>query len=273
MAVASMWNVTSINGRSNTSAKSKLQSGGSILSCSLGHGHPAFIEILAYAGFDAVTLDREHGAIGISEMEHLLMASRAVGITPFWRIGQFDTSELKRAMDVGYTHFVVPHIRNADDAERVIRATHYAPLGSRGVGPGRPIRFGLDSPADYFVHANDEMLVALMIEEPSAVDAIEDILSVDGVQLVQMGFWDLSVAYGVPFQERHPRLVEATERVLEAAKLRGVWVGVPPVSPEDMAHWEGKGARYFEVASAAGLLAHAAKECARNYGTHLPATS
>ena len=267
-----MWNVKALDPSANcmSDAKSKLKSGRSILSCSLGYGHPIFVEILAYAGFDAVTLDREHGAIGVHEMEHLLLASRGTGITPFWRIGQFDTSELKRAMDVGYTHFVVPHIRNADQAEQVMSATKYAPRGTRGVGPGRSIRFGLDSPAEYFQRANDEILVALMIEEPSAVDAIEEIVSIDGVQLVQMGFWDLSVAYGVPFQERHPRLVEATERVLQAAKSRGVWVGIPPVSPEDMAYWEEKGARYFEVASAAGLLAHAARECAKNYASHTP---
>jgi 4-hydroxy-2-oxoheptanedioate aldolase len=247
------------------SAKQKLREGRSIRSCSLGIPHPALIEILGNAGFDAVTLDNEHSASGLDVMEFLLLASRAAGITPFWRFGKFDHAELNRALDVGFTHFVVPHIRTPEDAENVVRATRYPPRGTRGVGPARAIRFGVDDPRTYFETADREILVALMIEEPEAVDAIHEIASVEGVELVQVGFWDLSVRYGVPFEERHPRLIQAAERVLEASLPRGIWVGIPPVCPEDLAHWEARGARYFECASATGLFAQAAHACLREY--------
>lgn len=240
--------------------------GRSIRSCSLGIPHPTLIEIIGNAGFDAVTLDCEHSAMGVDLMEFLLLASHAVGITPFWRIGKFDHSELNRALDVGYTHFVVAHIRSPEEAERVVDSTRYPPRGTRGVGPGRSVRYGLDDPRAYFDRADREILVALMIEEPEAVDAIDEIVAVDGVELVQLGFWDLSARYGLPFEERHPRLIKAAERVLEASLRRNVWVGVPPVCPEDLSNWEAKGARYFECASAVGLFAQAAHSCVLQYG-------
>lgn len=249
-----------------SSAKQKLTAGSTIRSCSLGIPHPTLIEIIGNAGFDAVTLDCEHSATGVDLMEFLLLASHAAGVTPFWRLGKFNDAELNRALDVGYTHFVVAHVRTPEDAERVIRSTRYPPKGTRGVGPARTIRYGIDDPRDYFVKAERDILVALMIEEPEAVEAIDEIVSVEGVELVQLGFWDLSVRYGLPFEERHPRLVEATERVLEAALRRDVWVGIPPVSPDDLSHWEAKGARYFECASATGLFAQAAHSCVREYG-------
>lgn len=246
-------------------AKEKLRQDRSLLVCSDGIAHPAVIDILGYAGFDCVELDREHGLIGLETMEWLLLACRAAGITPFWRTGKFDEAEMKHALDVGFTSFIVPHIRNAAEVECVLRATKYAPRGQRGVGPGRPICYGLDDPLTYYKSADEDILVGFMIEDPEAVADIENIVAVDGVELVQIGFWDLSVAYGLPFQLRHPRLVEAAEKVLRAAKSRGVAVGIPPVSPEDMRHWQGKGARYFEVASAGGLLAAAARSCIQNY--------
>jgi 2-keto-3-deoxy-L-rhamnonate aldolase RhmA len=248
------------------SAKEKLMAGRSIRSCSLGIPHPALIEILGNAGFDAVTLDCEHSAIGVDVMEFLLLASRAAGVTPFWRIGKFNDAELNRALDVGYTHFVVAHISSPEDAERVVRSTRYPPRGTRGVGPARATRYGMDDPREYFSRAESEILVALMIEEPEAVDTIDEIVAVDGVELVQLGFWDLSVRYGLPFQERHPRLIEAAQRVLDASLRRNVWVGVPPVCPEDLSEWEAKGARYFECASATGLFAQAAHTCVLQYG-------
>lgn len=258
-----------INTMHGNQAKAKLRSGESLRCCTLGIPHPAMVEILSYAGFECVELDREHSAIGIEAMEELLLACRAVSITPFWRCGRPDETELRQALDMGYTSFVVPHIHNAAEVQQVLRSVWYAPRGTRGVGPGRPIRFGLDDPVEYVQRANDDVLIAFMIEEPEAVESIDEIVAVDGVELVQIGFWDLSVAYGLPIQERHPRLVEAAERVLEAAKKRGVWVGIPPTSPADMAHWEEKGARFFEIGSAAGLLASAARECVLKYTTCL----
>ena len=246
-------------------AKEKLKLDQSLLVCSTGVAHPAVIEMLGIAGFDCLELDREHEAIDRESMEWLLMACRAVGITPFWRMGKFDEAEMKVALDTGFTSFIIPHIKSAKEAEQVIRASRYFPRGCRGVGPGRPIRYGLDDPNLYVQESDRDLLIGLMIEELEAVDDIENIVAVEGVELVQIGFWDLSVASGLGIQTRHPRLVEAAEKVLEAARRRGVWVGIPPDSPEDKRLWERKGARYFEMASVTGLLTAAARDAVRAY--------
>jgi 2-keto-3-deoxy-L-rhamnonate aldolase RhmA len=246
-------------------AKQKLSEDRPLLVCSVGIAHPTVIDALGYAGFDCVELDREHGAIGVEAMEWLLSNCRAAGMEPFWRMGKFDEAEMKCALDMGYSSFIIPHSRSAADVERAVAATRYAPRGRRGVGAGRPIRFGLDDPVPYIQRAHEDLMVGFMIEEPEAVEDIEKIVSIEGVGMVQLGFWDLSVAYGLPIQERHPRLVSAATKVLEAARRRGVAVGIPPVSAEDMQHWQQRGARYFEVSSAAGLLSRAAQNCVREY--------
>jgi 4-hydroxy-2-oxoheptanedioate aldolase len=246
-------------------AKRKLEQDRSLLVCSVGVAHPTVIDVLGYAGFDCFELDREHGAIGVETMEWLLASCRAAGMEPFWRMGKFDEAEVKCALDMGYNSFIIPHVRGAADVERAVAATRYAPRGRRGVGAGRPIRFGLDDPVSYIETAHEDLMVGFMIEEPEAVEEIEKIVQVEGVGMVQLGFWDLSVAYGLPIQQRHSRLVEAADRVLKAARRHGVTVGIPPVSAEDMQYWQGRGARYFEVSSAAGLLGKAAQECVREY--------
>jgi len=246
-------------------AKQKLRENRSLLVCSVGVAHPAVIDALGFAGFDCVELDREHEAIGIEAMEWLLSTCRAAGMEPFWRTGQFDPAEMTHALDIGYNSFIIPHVRGAADVERAMAASLYPPRGRRGVGPGRPIRYGLDDPVSYIKNAHDDLLVGFMIEEPEAVEHIDEIVAVEGVGMVQVGFWDLSVAYGLPIQERHPRLVEAASRVLDAGRKRGVPVGIPPVSPEDMHHWQERGARYFEVSSVTGLLTKAGVDCVRGY--------
>jgi 4-hydroxy-2-oxoheptanedioate aldolase len=184
-------------------------------------------------------------------------------------VGRFDEAEFRRALDVGYQSFIVPHIRNAAQVEEVIRATRYHPRGCRGVGPGRPIRFGLDDPLEYSRRAEEGILIGFMIEHVEAVEDIANIVAVDGVELVHLGMWDLSMSYGLPFQERHPCLKDAAARVLDAAQARGVWTGIPPVSPEDMSYWESRGMRFFEVGSATGLLATAARSCAERFSSRL----
>lgn len=253
-------------------AKEKLKLDQSLLSGNVGIGHPAVIEILGNAGYDCVELDREHGLISVETMEWLLMACRAAGITPFWRMGKFDPAEMKIALDNGFTSFIIPHIKNAADAERIVEATRYGPRGNRGVGPARPIRYGMDDPNTYLEESERDLLIGVMIEEPEAVEDIENIVQVEGIHLVQVGFWDLSVAYGLGIQERHPRLVEAAERVLSAGLRHHKWVGIPPVSPEDKEHWEEMGARYFEVSTAAGLLSQAACSTVKQYRSRALAT-
>jgi 4-hydroxy-2-oxoheptanedioate aldolase len=252
-------------------AKQKFRNGSSLLVCSVGIAHPVVIDALGFGGFDVVELDREHGAIGVETMEWLLASCRAAGMEPFWRMGKFDEAEMKCALDMGYNSFIIPHVRGAADVERAVGASRYAPRGRRGVGAGRPIRFGLEDPVSYIEKADEDLMVGFMIEEPEAVEDIEKIAAVEGVGLIQVGFWDLSVAYGVPIQERHPRLVAAASKVLEAGLKHGVCVGIPPVSAEDMRHWQERGARYFEVSSAAGLLSRGARDCVREYSGARPA--
>ncbi len=244
--------------------KERLRNKETLLTALLSIPHPAIVESFAYSGVDCLELDSEHSALDNQTMEWLLLACHSAGIAPFWR-SRFDDARVTIAMDLGFTNFIFPHIRTAAEADHILKACRYRPRGTRGVGPGRPIRYGLANPAEYIRRDDRDILIGFMIEDPEAVENIDEIVSVEGVELVQVGFWDLSVGYGLPIEERHPKLIAAAERVLEAGLRKGVTVAIPPVSPEDMRHWQAKGARYFEITTDLGLFARAASNCVRDF--------
>lgn len=241
-------------------AKEKLSRQESLFAAALTIPHPAVVDIFGYAGVDCLELDAEHSPLSDQSMEWLMVACQRAGIAPIWR-GRFDEARVTIALDLGFTNFIFPHIRTRLDAERALASCSYRPDGCRGVGPGRPIRFGLDPAANYIRRNGDDLLIGLMIEDPEAVENIEEIVQVGGIGFVQVGFWDLSVGYGLPIEERHPKLIAAAERVLAAGLRHNVAVGIPPVSPDDLSFWYGKGARFFELASDTSLLARAAENC------------
>lgn len=156
---------------------------------------------------------------------------------------------------IGSDGILVPHVKSAQQARAVVEAARYAPLGHRGLGPGRPIRFGLSDPGEYVAHANEQTVVAVMIEDQEAVENIEAIAAVDGIDVFNIGTWDLSNSLGVPLDTRHPKLMDAITRILAAAKAHGIAAGVPPESPEEVSALTKLGCQFFESCSAQGVLA------------------
>ncbi len=240
--------------------RKRIKGGESLLGCAVGIAHPIAVEIAGYAGFDFVFLDTEHSALGVTAIESMILAARVGEVASIYRVRQLDPSAIGRALDIGADGVLVPHIRNADQARTVVDAARYAPIGRRGVGPGRPIRFGLTDTSDYLAEANERTVVAFMIEDREAVENIEEISAVEGIDVFNIGTCDLSNSLGVPFQTRHQKVMTAINRIVEVAGANNIAVGVPPESAEEVAELKEIGCSFFECCSAQGVLAEGLRQ-------------
>ena len=179
-------------------------------------GHPDITEWLSRLGFDWILLDAEHGPLGFETMQTMMQAMRGTDCVPIVRPQWNDPVVIKRVLDIGAYGLLVPWVNTKQEAEAVVRACKYPPEGLRGYGPRRVAM--LDP--DYYRTANDELLISVQIETQTALDNIDDILSVEGIDACYIGPYDLScsLGFGIPPKWEEPRYLAAFDRVLASAK-------------------------------------------------------
>ena len=194
-------------------------------------GHPAVAEIFAEAGFDWIAADCEHSDIGLPEFTALARAMHGRGPAPFVRVRENAALDIRQALDMGAAGVIVPLVNSADEARRAVRAAKYPPLGERGYAFSRANAHGRDFDA-YSAGANDRTAVVVMIESRTAVENIDEILDVDGVDGVFIGPYDMSGSYGVAGDTRGRVVTQACERVLKAAEAAGKSAGLHVVLPD-----------------------------------------
>jgi 2-dehydro-3-deoxyglucarate aldolase len=211
--------------------KQKLRDGRPTIGSWIMIGDLASAEIMADAGFDWITVDMEHTSITYEILPMLLAGIRAHGPEAFVRIEDNNPVVIKRVLDCGAGGIIVPLVNNGTEAEAAVAAAKYPPNGVRGVSLGRASGYG-NNFEDYFNSINDEVIVLAQIEHYLAVDKIEEIVSVEGLDGVFLGPYDLSGSMGIVAQFDHPRMAEARKRVLGAAGRAGKAVGIHEVRPE-----------------------------------------
>jgi 2-keto-3-deoxy-L-rhamnonate aldolase RhmA len=193
-------------------------------------GHVSIAEILAAAGFDWVVVETEHTAIDVSEVLRLLIAIEGRGAVPLVRLAWNDPIQAKAVMDSGAAGVIVPMVNSKEEAELAVKSVKYPPDGFRGVGLARAQGYGVDFD-DYMANANQDGLLMLQIEHIDAVNKIEDILSVPGIDGTYIGPYDLSCSMGLPGQLDHPDVEAAKQKVLEATRRKGLAPGIHLVHP------------------------------------------
>ena len=196
----------------------------------LSMAHPSIAEILAMAGYDWVVIETEHTAIDVSEVLRLIIAIEQRGSIPLVRLAWIDPIQAKAVLDSGAAGVIVPMVNTKSDAELVVKMTKYPPLGYRGVGLARAQGYGVDFDK-YVNHANDDTLVIVQIVHIDAVNNIDEILSVPGIDGTFIGPYDLSMSLGVPGQLTHPDVIAAKEKVLKATLKHGLTAGIHLVQP------------------------------------------
>ena len=206
--------------------KAKLKAGKPALGVSLSVMNPELIRTISNSGFDWVLYDTEHGPWSIETVNDMIQGTRGSVASPIIRVVWNDVNAIKRALDTGTFGIIVPWVSSKEDAERAVRYSRYPPEGLRGFGPGRAARAWGITWEEYVELADDEILVVVQIEREEAVERIEEIVSVDGVDATWLGPGDLSASMGLIGQFFHPKVLKAMERMVEACEDAGIAPGI-----------------------------------------------
>ena len=150
-------------------------------------------ELVGASGFDAVVIDCQHGMAGHAQMLAMLQALSHTAAVPLVRVSQNNLAEINRALDAGAYGVICPMVNTREDAQNLVAWTHYAPKGTRSFSPVRAVLY---SGADYAVHANETIVTFAMIETAQALDNLDSILSVEGLDAIYIGPSDLSLSLG-----------------------------------------------------------------------------
>jgi 4-hydroxy-2-oxoheptanedioate aldolase len=218
------------------------------------------VQALARTGVDWLMLDTEHAPVGIESVAAMVAATGGTPATPIVRVPAARPELVKPVLDCGALGVVFPQIASREEAEAAVQTVRYAPTGQRGYGPTyAALRWGLTN-LDYLRAANDAVLSVVLIESPAGVDALDDILTVDGLDVVAVARGDLSQSLGVAGQFDHPRLREVVARAEAKILAHGkVALGGIAFSPEDARAMIARGHRFVVLGSDAGLISGAAQ--------------
>jgi 4-hydroxy-2-oxoheptanedioate aldolase len=201
---------------------------------------PDLIDLLGPLGADGIWLEGEHGSVDFARLGDLTRACDLWGLTSIVRLMQNEYGTIYRALDRGAQGIVVPHVNTRQEAEQVVEAAKFAPLGKRGMYTSRQ-GYGV---SDYFQVANDQTLLIVLIEDVVAVDNLDDILKVDQIDVFMVASNDLSASMGHIGNRTHPevqRVVDATVgKIVGAGRVAGMSVG-----SDEVAHSAGMGVRFL----------------------------
>jgi 4-hydroxy-2-oxoheptanedioate aldolase len=233
--------------------KAKLSRDEPVLSVQLHLTDPSLFEMASLMGFDAIWMDMEHHGYSLETAQNLMRAARVGGADVIARPAKGEFMRMGRFLESGAQAIMYPRCDNAAEAAEVVTWAKFPPFGRRGCdGAGADNPYCTMPTPEYLKHANDETFVIIQIEEPHALDQVEEIAKVDGVDLIFLGPGDYSIACGIPAQFDHPKILDATKRIAAAAKAAGKYWGQPAFSPQHAAELVKMGARL--VAHGADLL-------------------
>jgi 4-hydroxy-2-oxoheptanedioate aldolase len=235
--------------------KRALREGRIVLGPFMKMSSPALVEIMGHAGFDFVIIDTEHAPLNFETVENLIRAADLVDITPIVRVTENNPALILRALDAGALGVEVPHISSKEDATRAVRAAKFTPEGERGVC--RFVRAAEYSSMDryeYFKKANEETMVIIHIEGLKGINNLEDILTVEGLDVIFIGPYDLSQSLGVPGQVDHPLVIEKMKEVIAKARQRAVAVGTFVDDEKVAEKWINAGVQYISYSVDVGIF-------------------
>lgn len=219
---------------------------------------PLVAEAVGHAGYDWGVVDMEHTPLDMMEIVHLLQAIGNTKLVPMVRVPWNDAVLMKRVLDAGATTLLVPFVQDADEARAAVAHTRYAPEGVRGMAAmSRASKFG--TAPNYLTTANRGICVVVQLETPAAIDRLEAIAGVDGVDALFIGPGDLSAAMGYAGQPLHAEVMKLVAHAVARANACAKPIGTVGGTPEAVAQYRAMGFDFLAVASDLGLLMRSAQ--------------
>jgi len=246
----------------------KLRRGEPSIGTWLSVATPMTAALMARAGFDWLTVELEHSPTSFETAAACFAIIAANGLPPFARLPINSTENIKRVLDTGAWGVIVPMVNTRAEAEAVVAAARFPPVGRRSVGGQlHAANFATDA-ATYYRRANDEIFVAIMAETPQAIENLDDMLAVPGIDAVFIGPNDLHNSLGLPpaFESDHPAFVGALQHVLVMCRKHNVAPGLHVADAAMAQRRLAEGFRFIAVASEAGFMLGKAAEVTKALG-------
>lgn len=219
-------------------------------------------------GFDGLYIDLEHCSFSLETVSQISVTATALGITPIVRVPALDPAMISRTLESGAQGVIIPHLETRAQAEQVVQAAKFPPMGNRSLlGPNPHTQFRVGPAAQTMQLMNDAVLVVAMIESVKAVENADEIAAVPGLDMLLIGTNDLCNSLGAPGQYDHPRVRDAYEQVAAACRKHGKHLGVGGLNARpDLAHQMiALGASYVSAGSDTGFLMSAGAAAAAAY--------
>ncbi len=220
---------------------------------------------LANMGFDFLWIETEHSPITLETLRNMILATRGLKAMPFTRVPINELWTAKRVLDEGSIGVIFPFTSTPDLGRQAVAACKYPPAGARGSGPGLA-SFRWPAPEGYAKFANRNVMVITIIEQAKAVEQIEEIAAVPGIDVLFIGTSDLSYSLGLEGRQNEPKLHEAINKVVAAGKRHGLALGRPAGSAEQVQQFMKEGFLFFQAPSDLGMLAIGANSLLKPLG-------
>ena len=216
-------------------------------------------EVMAKAGYDALTVDMQHGVQDYQSLVSCFQALPADGPVPLVRVPWNEPGIIGKVLDAGAMGVICPMINTAEEARALVNAMRYPPMGARSHGPIRAGMYG--EAGTYYKTANADVICMPMIETEQAVANIDAILDVPGIDAIYIGPGDLGMSMGLPpaIDREEPAILGHYETVLKACKKRGIYAGLHNAMPDYAVRMMDMGFRYLVLASDSGIMLRAAR--------------
>lgn len=240
------------------SLKARIGSGRPVLGTFLKTPHPHIVEVLAFAGLDCLCIDAEHAPFDRAAIDLCVMAARANGLPVLVRPPNGAPEHILNALDCGADGVLVPHVRSAAEAHAVARSTRYEAGGRGYAGSTRAAGYGLSAMAEHRARSAKRTVVIAQIEDVEALEAIEHIAAVPGIDALFIGRIDLTVALGCASPD-DPKVEQAVDRIVAACVAAERPVGMFLARPADVQSWVDRGATLFLLGSDHGFIRQGAQ--------------
>ena len=243
--------------------KEKLARGETVYGTCICSFSPHMAGLAGNCGFDFVRIDNEHAWRQDESLEHVIRAALLSGCAPIVRIDKDEPYLARKALEVGALGLIIPEVKEASEVAAAVRAAKFPPLGERGFSTlcfsGR---YGTANAAEWIAWSNTETLVGAMVEKPEAVEHIDEICAVEGLDFLLFGPSDYSVAIGLSAPDKdHPDVQRAIERTAAAATARGIhlMIGIAPSWERETQQYAALGYNMIEIGHDYSVLARAWK--------------
>ncbi len=243
--------------------KKTIAAGGRALTGWLSIPNAYSAEVMAHQGWDALTIDLQHGAVDYAQAVAMMQAISTTSTVPMARVPWNDAAIIMKMLDAGAYGIICPMINNKAEAEQFVSYGRYPPMGTRSMGPNRAVQY---AGADYWQGANEEVLLFAMIETRDGLKNLDEILSVKGLSGVYVGPSDLSMAHGKPptLDPSDPEMIEAIKYIAKKTREKGLIAGVHTDGPKTALTRFEQGYHYCAVLNDARMLAMAAAQAVKD---------